>query len=155
MNAPKPPAPSDPSRRSFLKQSSLGLAGAATAAQVPLVHAGSGPGARVSEIQIGVIGCGGRGTGAALDALGAATKVIYPSEGYHTEDVAQGAKVEHKNIKIVALADLFEDRLDKSRAELAKLGVAIARSRCFTGFDAYKQLLEAPEINYVLSLIHI
>src|SRR5262249_54569062 len=149
MSATNHTAPGDSSRRSFLKRSSIGLAGAA-AAQVPLVHAGSGPGARVSEIQIGVIGCGGRGTGAALDALGAATKVIYPSEGYHTEDVAQGAKVEHKNIKVVALADLFEDRLDKSRAELAKVGVAIAPSRCFTGFDAYKQLLEGPEINYVI-----
>ena len=116
MSATNHTAPGDSSRRSFLKRSSIGLAGAAAAAQVPLVHAGSGPGARVSEIQIGVIGCGGRGTGAALDALGAATKVIYPSEGYHTEDVAQGAKVEHKNIKVVALADLFEDRLDKSRA---------------------------------------
>ena len=150
MSATNPTAPGDSSRRSFLKRSSIGLAGAAAAAQVPLVHAGSGPGARVSEIQIGVIGCGGRGTGAALDALGAATKVIYPSEGYHTEDVAQGAKVEHKNIQVVALADLFEDRLDRSRAELAKLGIEIARGRCFTGFDAYKQLLEVAELNYVI-----
>ncbi len=40
-----------------------------------------------------------------LDALGAATKVIYPSEGYHTEDVAEGAKIERSNIKVVALAE--------------------------------------------------
>jgi predicted dehydrogenase len=150
MNAPDPTVPGDASRRGFLKQSSIGLAAAATAAHPPLVHAGSGPGASVSDVKIGLIGCGGRGTGAALDALGAATKVIYPSEGYHTEDVAQGAKVEHKNIKVIALADLFDDRLDRSRAELAKLGIEIARGRCFTGFDAYKQLLEVSEINYVI-----
>jgi len=138
------------SRRTFLKQSSLGLAGAAAVAQVPLVHAGSGDGSQVQEIKIGLIGCGGRGTGATLDALGAATKVIYPSEGYHTEDVAEGAKVAHANIKVVALADLFDDRLERARGELAKLGIDIARNRCFTGFDAYKQLLEIPEINYVI-----
>jgi predicted dehydrogenase len=150
MNPPNHAASSDSSRRGFIRRSSLGLAGALAAAEVPLVHAGSGPSSKVSAIQIGLIGCGGRGTGAALDALGAATKVIYPSEGYHTEDAAQGAKVEHKNIQVVALADLFEDRLDHSRAELAKVGVEIARNRCFTGFDAYKQLLEIPEINYVI-----
>jgi len=73
------------SRRSFLKQASLAMAGAA-AARLPMVHAASqGDG---MEIKIGLIGCGGRGTGAVLDALGAATKVIYPSSGYHTEDVA-------------------------------------------------------------------
>ena len=117
---------------------------------MPLVHAGSGAAAKVAEIKIGLIGCGGRGTGAILDALGAATKVIYPSEGYHTEDVAEGAKSNTSNIKVVALADLFEDRLDRTRGELGKLGIDIARNRCFTGFDAYKQLLEIPEINYVI-----
>jgi len=150
MNAPKDRSQADSSRRNFLRQTSLGLAGVAAAAQVPLVHAGSGAAAQVAEIKIGLIGCGGRGTGAILDALGAATKVIYPSEGYHTEDVAAGARVEHSNIKVVALADLFEDRLDRTRGELGKLGIDIARNRCFTGFDAYKQLLEVPDINYVI-----
>ncbi len=64
--------------------------------------------------------------------------------------MAEGAKVEHSNIKVVALADLFDDRLERARGELAKLGIDIARNRCFTGFDAYKQLLEVPEINYVI-----
>ncbi len=150
MNTPQDLSQSDSSRRNFLKQTSLGLASVAAAAQVPLVHAGSGAAAKVSEIKIGLIGCGGRGTGAILDALGAATKVIYPSEGYHTEDVAEGAKVEHSNIKVIALADLFEDRLDRTRGELGKLGIDVARKRCFTGFDAYKQLLGIAEINYVI-----
>ena len=140
---------SDSSRRNFLKQSSMGLAGAAAAAGSRWCTR-PGAGSRSTEIKIGLIGCGGRGTGAALDALGAATKVIYPSEGYHTEDVAEGAKVEHANIKVVALADLFDDRLEQARGELAKLGIDIARNRCFTGFDAYEKLLEIPEINYVI-----
>jgi len=126
------------------------MAGAAAATGVPLVHAGSGSAGRTNDIKIGLIGCGGRGTGAVLDALGAATKVIYPSEGYHTEDAAEGAKVEHSNIKVVALADLFQDRLDRAHGELAKVGVDVPRTRCFTGFDAYKEVLAISEINYVI-----
>ena len=64
--------------------------------------------------------------------------------------MAEGARIERSNIKVVALADVFEDRLDKSRSELAKLGIDIARNRCFTGFDAYEKLLAIPEINYVI-----
>ena len=41
-------------------------------------------------IRIGLIGCGGRGTGAIADALGAATDVNYPSAGYHTENISAG-----------------------------------------------------------------
>jgi predicted dehydrogenase len=133
------------SRRSFIKHTSLGLAGAATMAG-PLSAFAPGDAA----IRIGVVGCGGRGTGAALDALGAATRVIYPSEGYHTEDVTESSRVAHKNIEIVALADLFEDRLARSRAQFAKLGTEIPDARCFTGFEGYRKLLAVPEINYVI-----
>ena len=136
------------SRRQFLKRSSLAVAGGASAMGMPFVST-----ARADEnfeVKIGLVGCGGRGTGALLDAMGAATKVIYPSSGYHTEDVAQGAKVERKNIKVVALADLFEDRLNGCQAQLAKLDMDVPKKMCFTGFDAYKQLLAVPEINYVI-----
>jgi len=136
------------SRRRFLRRSSLALAGAAAAVEFPFVNTARA--AAGGEIKIGLVGCGGRGTGAALDAMGAATKVIYPSSGYHTEDVAQGAKIERKDIKLVALADLFEDRLESCAAQLAKLGVKIPKSLRFTGFDAYKQLLAVPEISYVI-----
>jgi predicted dehydrogenase len=117
-------------------------------ARLPLVHAA--PPETDMEVKIGLIGCGGRGTGAVLDALGAATKVIYPSAGYHTEDVADGAKVGRTNIKVVALADLFEDRLAKCRGELEKLGIDIPKNRCFTGLNAYQQLVGLPEVNYVI-----
>ncbi|MBN2475321.1 MAG: Gfo/Idh/MocA family oxidoreductase [Pirellulales bacterium] len=138
----------DLSRRRFLKRSSLALAGAAVAAELPFVHTAHA--ATDMEIKIGLIGCGGRGTGAVLDALGAATNVIYPATGYHTEDVAQGATIGRESIRVVALADLFEDRLANCRQQLAKLGAEIPRARCFTGFDAYKQLLAESEINYVI-----
>jgi predicted dehydrogenase len=134
-------------RRQFLRDSSLALAGAA-AATVPFVHtAHAGDG---SPIKIGLIGCGGRGTGAVLDALGAATQVIYPQSGYHTEDVAPGARAEHKDIGVAALADVFEDRLASCRKELDKLGIFVPREQCFVGFDAYKRLLAVPEVNYVI-----
>src|SRR4029079_17922671 len=133
------PQSSSLSRRSFLQNSSVAFLGAAAVSGLPFVVTSHS--APDEPIRIGLIGCGGRGTGAVLDALGAATKVIYPSEGYHTENVADGDKVERSNIKVGALADVFEDRLDKSRSELAKLGIDIARNRCFTGFDAYEKLL--------------
>ncbi len=137
------------SRRRFLRRSSLTLAGAAAAVNFPLLSAVHAAG-RETEIKIGLIGCGGRGTGAVLDALGAATKVIYPTAGYHTEDVATGAKRERKGIQVVALADLFEDRLTRCAGQLAKLGLKIPKEMCFTGFDAYTRLLAVPEINYVI-----
>lgn len=116
--------------------------------QVPMVHTAHA--AEEMEIKIGLIGCGGRGTGAALDALGAATKVIYPAAGYHTEDAAEDAAVAQKGIKIVALADLFQDRLDGCRQQLAKVGAEVPKEACFVGFDAYQQLLAVPEVNYVI-----
>ncbi len=109
MTKPENQTHTDLSRRRFLTNASLGIAGAAALAEIPFVHAAESP-AEI-EIKIGLIGCGGRGTGAVLDAIGAATKVIYPASGYHTEDVAEGARAEKKNIKVAALADVFEDRL--------------------------------------------
>ena len=144
---PSPQKPRiDLSRRRFLKRSSLALAGAA--AHFSLVNKAHA--ATSTEIRIGLIGCGGRGTGAVFDALGAATQVIYPRAGFHTEDVAEGASVEHKDITVVALADLFEDRLTNCRKQLDKLGIAVPKSACFTGFDAYQHLLAISDVNYVI-----
>jgi predicted dehydrogenase len=138
------------SRRQFLKHSSLAVAGAAAAAELPFVlttHA-----AADTPIKIGLIGCGGRGTGAVLDALGAATNVIYPSAGYHTEDVKKGATVASKNIQVVALCDVFQDRIDRCREQLRNLTprIDIPNEMCFTGFDGYKKLLGIAEINYII-----
>ena len=128
----------------------LAMAGTATAtAAFPRVHTAFGA-EQEQQVKIGLIGCGGRGTGAVLDALGAATKVIYPASGFHTEDVAPDAAVKHKNIQVAALADLFPDRLERCKQQLAKLGVQVPADRCFTGFDGYKKLLAIEEVNYVI-----
>src|SRR5512139_865080 len=90
------------SRRHFLKSSGLATSAVALA-ECPFVLTTQA--AADDPVRIGVIGCGGRGTGAVLDALGAATKVVYPSEGYHTEDVTESSRIEHENIRVAALAD--------------------------------------------------
>jgi myo-inositol 2-dehydrogenase/D-chiro-inositol 1-dehydrogenase len=114
------------SRRDFLKKSTAVVGGtvAATLGWVPAVHpAGS------DMIKVGLIGCGGRGTGAAEDAVKSAP-----------------------NVKLVALGDTFKDHLDKSRATLMK-DIAdqmdVPDERCFVGFDAYQKVL-ACDINYVI-----
>jgi hypothetical protein len=136
-------------RRQFIKTSGIGLAGAAMTAGFPNIitsHA-----APDDPIRIGIIGCGGRGTGAALDALKAATDSIYPeAQGYHTEDAKEGAVATAKNVSIMALADVFPDRLQRCRDQIKKVGIEVADEYCFTGFDAYKKLLAIPEINYVM-----
>ncbi|NQW04300.1 MAG: Gfo/Idh/MocA family oxidoreductase [Acidobacteria bacterium] len=80
-------------------------------------------------IRIGLIGCGGRGTGAAGDCM-------------------RGAE----GVELVALGDLAPDRLAQCRAQLDKLAASnpavaaklkVTDERCFTGFDAYKKVLAA------------
>lgn len=135
------------SRREFLRHSSLATAGLAAAGPLPFVLTSRA--APDDPIRIGVVGCGGRGTGAVADALGVGTKVIYPQSGYHTEDVAGGAPT-RKNVSVVALADVFPDRLAACREQVAKLGFVIPDDHCFTGFDAAQKLLTVPEVNYVI-----
>lgn len=151
MKTPHPSALQDQnvvSRRHFLRQSSTAIVGAAALVQTPFVitsHA-----APDDPIRIGLVGCGGRGTGAIADVLGAQTDVKYPSAGYHTENIKAGASTANKNVEVVALADIFPDRLNACREQLTKLGINIPKEKCFTGFDAYKQLVAVPEINYVI-----
>jgi len=145
---PNDSSPEISSRRQFLKHSSLAIAGVAVIAESPFVitsHA-----APDDPIRVGVIGCGGRGTGAVLNVLGAATNVIYPQAGYHTEDIKSGAKAAQGGVKITALADVFPDRLDRCRKQLQALDMNVGDEYCFTGFDAYKKLLAVPEVNYVI-----
>jgi predicted dehydrogenase len=123
------------------------VAGATAIAAAPFVRTGLA--AAEDTIRIGVIGCGGRGTGAVLDAIGAATNIIYSSSG-HTEDVTADARVERKGVQVIALADLFADRVEACRGNLKRLDISLADNRCFHGFDAYEKLLAIEEINYVI-----
>jgi predicted dehydrogenase len=122
----QPADQSEVSRRKFLKRSSLVAATTAVAANFPFVLTSSAE--ENTPIRVGLIGCGGRGTGAAGNVLASS-----------------------KGVQIVALADLFKDRLEGCRAGLKKEnGVEVPDDRCFVGFDAYQKLLALPDINYVI-----
>jgi predicted dehydrogenase len=112
------------SRRTFLKTSTAVAAGAVAThvGALPAVHA-----AGSDTIKVGVVGCGGRGSGAAENC-------VKSSEG----------------VKIYALGDAFRDRLDACRHNLQKQvsdeklpreAIDVDDSRCFTGLDAYKQVI--------------
>jgi myo-inositol 2-dehydrogenase / D-chiro-inositol 1-dehydrogenase len=106
------------SRRDFLKSSAL-AAGAAAA------HLGAVPNAFAAGsdvIKVGLVGCGGRGTGAAEQSINSST-----------------------NVKLHAMADLFKDHLDGSLDKLKQFGdkVDVADDRKFIGFDAYKKLIDS------------
>lgn len=107
------------SRREFLADTGRIAAGSALAmATIPAVHA-----AQDSTIRLALVGCGGRGTGAVFDALR-----------------AKGGPS-----KLVAMADVFENRLNDSYAGLSKnLGdkIDVPKERQFIGFDAYKKAMD-------------
>jgi myo-inositol 2-dehydrogenase / D-chiro-inositol 1-dehydrogenase len=72
-------------------------------------------------LKAGLIGCGGRGTGAASNFLNAGP-----------------------NLQIIALGDVFQDRVDNCRSEIKKNhDVDIPDANCFTGFDAYKRVIDS------------
>ncbi|MCC6233535.1 MAG: Gfo/Idh/MocA family oxidoreductase [Verrucomicrobiales bacterium] len=108
------------SRRGFLKQAGAATAVSALAGvKLPYVHA-----ADDSTVSVALIGCGGRGSGAAVNAL----------------SVKQGP------VRLVAMADVFENRLDGSYQALKRSGVSskveVADDKKFIGFEAYKQAMD-------------
>jgi len=124
----------DQSRRRFLSTSALAAIGTIGAAQ--LLNSCTGGNSKKKEIKLpellnmapdgkvlkaGLIGCGGRGTGAAINFLDAGP-----------------------NLQITALGDVFQDRLDKCRGELkTQKNVEIADEKCFLGFDSYEKVLDS------------
>src|ERR1051325_5562406 len=109
------------SRREFIKNTGkIAAASALAGVAIPHVHAAGN-----NTIQVALIGCGGRGTGAAGDAL----------------------SVKNGPIKLVAMADVFEERLKvshdalKRSKEFGKL-VEVPEDRKFIGFDAYKKAMD-------------
>jgi myo-inositol 2-dehydrogenase / D-chiro-inositol 1-dehydrogenase len=122
--APADDSSSSPSRRDFLTGSTAALV-AATAASVlpvPMVYAGGS-----STIKIGLVGCGGRGSGAAEEALKA-----------------------DSGTKLVAIADAFQDRIDDHLSHLKDLAVGsridVPKDRQYTGFDAYKRVIDQVDL---------
>ncbi|QJD77560.1 Gfo/Idh/MocA family protein [Spirosoma rhododendri] len=119
-------------RRSFLKTSGL-LAGGTLLSSLPGAAFATGYHNSANDvIKVALIGCGGRGTGAAQQAL--STK---------------------QNVKIVAMADAFRDRLDESYKALTGRGakaadgsakVDVPEDHKFVGFDAYKQAIPLADV---------
>lgn len=112
----KPAAP--PSRRQFLQTSAAAVVGGTLAGSlaVPTVHA-----AGSDALKYALIGCGGRGSGAALNAMHAD-----PSN------------------KLTVLCDIFPDVLDRGYKVLERqLGAqfAVTKDNCFSGFDGYQQVM--------------
>jgi predicted dehydrogenase len=111
-------------RREFVKTTAA-MSLAAALPRIPGAHAQGS-----DAIRVGVIGCGGRGTGAVIDCLKS----------------AQG-------VEIVALCDLFQDRLDASLQKIKEAHpdrVKVTPDRQFTGFDGYQKLIALPDVNYVI-----
>jgi len=114
-------------RRDFLKASTVAVVGGAVASrlgEVPAVYA-----AGSDEIRVGLIGCGGRGTGAAEDAIKAAP-----------------------GVKLVAMADVFKDKIDSSLENLKKAvgdKIDVPEDRQFVGLDAFEKVISS-NANYII-----
>jgi predicted dehydrogenase len=114
-------------RRRFIATTSVGAA-------LPLAGTALGglPVRGKDEIRVGVIGCGGRGTGAAMNALQASPE-----------------------IRIHAVGDLFADRMtasrDNLRSQVERFGdrASVPEENCFAGWDAYKDVLST-DCEYVI-----
>ncbi|HUR10346.1 MAG TPA: Gfo/Idh/MocA family oxidoreductase [Flavitalea sp.] len=122
------------SRREFVKNSSL-LAGSMIAA--PFISKANYFSAAADTIKIALVGCGGRGTGAAMQAL-----------------------LTKQNVQLVAMADAFSDRLDSCYKTLnaddisessgvkgnIRAKIDVPEERKFTGFDAYKKAIALADV---------
>ena len=107
------------SRRDFLMSSAAVAAGAA------VTHLGAVPNAFAAGsdvIKVGLVGCGGRGTGAAEQSINSSS-----------------------NVKLHAMGDLFKDHLDGCHDKLSKFGdkVDVAEDHKFVGIDAYKKVIDS------------
>jgi len=123
MNASKnASSPGAPTRRDFLKRSTV----LAAAAAPGLAIARGAHAAGDETIRIGMIGAGGRCSGAAANSMNAGPYV-----------------------KLVAMCDLFEDRVQGSRKALQKQApkqVLVDDDHCFVGFDGYKKVIDSADV---------
>lgn len=118
-------------RRQFVAGSTTAAVSAALAANIAIPRAAYAQSSE--EIRIALIGCGGRGSGAAGQALATEGKV-----------------------KIVAMGDAFEDRLNGSLEGLVnkfkndKQRVEVANDSKYVGFDAYRKIIDRTDIDLVI-----
>ncbi|MCS7471017.1 Gfo/Idh/MocA family oxidoreductase [Stieleria sp. ICT_E10.1] len=122
----------NPNRRQFLATTTKAAAAATTlaAARPQTVHA-----AEDNMIRVGLLGCGGRGTGAAINAL----------------------TVDNGPMTLVAMGDVSENKMKSSYTSLSekkKIGtkVDVPEERRYIGFDAYKKVMDTLEPGDVVIL---
>jgi predicted dehydrogenase len=118
---------SNPTRRGFLTTTAV----AGGLALAPSLFAGQN-----SALKVGLVGCGGRGTGAAKNTL-----------------------VADSNVKLTAMADLFEDKVKSSLATLQKnkeiaSKIDVKPEMMFSGFDAYKKVIDACDVVLLTTTPH-
>ncbi|MCL1822264.1 MAG: hypothetical protein FWG22_05520, partial [Prolixibacteraceae bacterium] len=122
------------SRRSFLKSSALGAIGTITIPAI-ISSCSESKEPKLKEVSVpeilktapdgkplkaGLVGCGGRGTGAALDFINA----------------GQG-------LQVTVLGDVFKDKLDACHEILKGKGQNIPDENCFLGFDAFEKVIDS------------
>ncbi|MCH2132467.1 MAG: Gfo/Idh/MocA family oxidoreductase [Phycisphaerales bacterium] len=113
-----------PDRRTMVKAT----AAAAGLAVVPSLLGRTAHAAGQETITVGLVGCGGRGTGAAFNAMEASPEA-----------------------RIVALADVFPDRLQGARNNLQKREqCTVTNDDCYVGFDAYQKLMARDDVDVVI-----
>ena len=108
-------------RRQFVQSSAAATAGLMASGNFAFAQGSN-------EIKVGLIGCGGRGTGAAVQAMRS-----------------------KQNVKLVAMADAFKDRLDKSLENIMNeledtSCIAVPEEHKFVGFDGYKDVIAASDV---------
>jgi myo-inositol 2-dehydrogenase / D-chiro-inositol 1-dehydrogenase len=122
------------SRRNFIIKGTAGTLGVLSAGSLLSGCTGTNKGIPESSLvqlplkapdgkplRAGLIGCGGRGTGAAINFLDAGP-----------------------NLEIVALGDVFQDKIDQCRAEIKKQrNVEIPVEKCFVGFDNFEKVIDS------------
>ncbi len=112
---------SNSTRRQFIKSSSAVVAAGVALPSFSIPQKAFA--ANDETIRVGLIGCGGRGTGAASQAMKA-----------------------DSNVMLTAMGDMYPDRLDVSHNALKKAAeekIQVTPENKFTGFDAYKKVLES------------
>ena len=113
------------SRRRFLAETTAIMGATATSLNIARSAHASGD----DVLKVGLIGCGGRGSGAAANALNAG-----------------------EDVRLVAMADLFGDKLQASRERLKNINpkqVQVDDDHCFTGFDGYEKVI-ASDVDVVI-----
>lgn len=130
-------------RRDFLKSSAVGALGAMVAPSLLTTGCSSSsddaklyPDALIPEmlpqapdgrpLKAGLIGCGGRGTGAAVNF----------------RDAGNG-------LTVTMLADIFPDKMAQCRKTLKEYNIEVPDENCFLGFDAYKKVIDS-DVDVVL-----